>query len=152
MFRPRNFLLYWLPVMVWMVVIFTASADKASFQHSASVVEPFLRWLFPHVSFRTIHIAVVLARKCAHLTEYAILALLVWRAFRKPTPGDERPWRWFGAMEALWVAMFYAATDEFHQTFVPSREGCLRDVLIDSCGALIGLILLWALGRWRKRW
>ncbi|MDB6121150.1 MAG: VanZ family protein, partial [Pedosphaera sp.] len=37
-------------------------------------------------------------------------------------------------------------------TFIPSREGCLRDVLIDSSGAVVGLLLLWAFGRWRKFW
>ena len=40
------------------------------------------------------------------------------------------------ALAALWVAVLYAATDEFHQTFVPTREGCLRDVFIDSTGAI----------------
>jgi VanZ family protein len=56
------------------------------------------------------------------------------------------------AAEALWVAVFYAATDEFHQTFVPSREGCVRDVMIDSTGAIVGLLALWWFGRWRKFW
>ncbi len=44
-------------------------------------------------------------------------------------------WLWSEAVAALWLAALYAATDEFHQTFVPSREGCLRDVAIDSSGA-----------------
>jgi len=43
-----------------------------------------VRWLFPHASAETIHGAVGLVRKCAHLTEYAVLALLLWRALRKP--------------------------------------------------------------------
>jgi len=47
--------------------------------------------------------------------------------------------------------MFYAASDEFHQTFVPSREGCVRDVMIDTSGALAGLFALWLFGRLRKR-
>ena len=54
--------------------------------------------------------------------------------------------------DALLGAMFYATTDEFHQTFVPSREGCVRDVIIDSTGAAMGLFALWLLGRWRKYW
>ena len=135
-----------------MVLIFTASGDTASFQHSSRIIAPLLHWFLPGLSKDSVNLVVFSLRKCAHLTEYALLAFLVWRARRKPIPGDTRPWRWSEAAEALWVNVFYASTDEFHQTFVPSREGCLRDVMIDSSGALVGLVALWALGRWRKYW
>ena len=135
-----------------MVLIFSASGDAASFKHSSRIIEPLLRWLFPHLSAEGVDLVVTLVRKCAHLTEYAVLALLVWRARRQPFAGDPRPWQWSLAAEALWVAMFYATTDEFHQTFVPTREGCLRDVMIDSSGAVLGLFALWLIGRWRKYW
>lgn len=148
----RLFILYWLPILIWMVAIFSASGDRASFQHSSRILEPFLRWFLPNLSSEAINNIVFAIRKCAHLTEYAILALLVWRARRMPIWHDTRPWHWSVAGEALWVAMLYAATDEFHQTFIPSREGCVRDVLIDSSGAVAGLLLLWILGRWRKFW
>ena len=135
-----------------MVLIFSASGDSQSFPRSSRIIAPFLHWLLPNLSDASIKTVVVAARKCAHLTEYAILAFLVWRAARKPLWRDSRPWRWREALAALWVTMFYATTDEFHQTFIPSREGCVRDVLIDSSGAVIGLILLWLVGRWFKRW
>jgi VanZ family protein len=51
---------------------------------------------------------------------------------------------------ALGLAAPYAATDEFHQTFVPSRQGSVWDVLLDTGGACVGLIILWAIGRLRK--
>jgi VanZ family protein len=145
-------MLYWVPVIIWMVVVFSASGDHASFQHSSRIIGPLLHWLFPNLSAEATNNVVLAVRKCAHLNEYAVLALLVWRARRKPAWADTRPWRWSEAAEALWFAVLYAATDEFHQTFVPSREGCLRDVLIDSTGAVVALILLWLLGRWRKWW
>ncbi len=135
-----------------MCLIFTASGDAASFKHSSRIIEPLLRWLFPHASPHTVNLVVLCCRKCAHLTEYAVLAFLVWRARRKPFLGDRRPWRWSEAAEAIWANAFYATTDEFHQTFIPTREGCIRDVMIDSTGAVIGMLLLWALGRWRKWW
>lgn len=150
--RTWTFTVYWLPVLIWMVTIFGGSSDSGSFRHSSRILEPFLHWLFPNMSPDTFRLIVLIVRKIAHLTEYAILALLVWRAVRKPVWRDTREWCWSDAGVALWVAVLYAATDEFHQTFVPSREGCLRDVLIDSCGAIAGLLLLWALGRWRKFW
>jgi VanZ family protein len=150
--RLRSFAFYWLPVIIWMVLIFSASGDSASFKHSSRIIGPLLNWLFPNLSPETVILVVTAIRKCAHLTEFAILALLVWRARRKPVRGDTRPWLWSEAAEALWVAVFYASTDEFHQTFVPSREGCVRDVAIDSSGAVAGLFVLWILGRWRKLW
>ncbi|MDB6022709.1 MAG: putative rane protein [Pedosphaera sp.] len=135
-----------------MSLIFTASGDSGSFKRSSRIIGPVLHWLLPNVSPETEDLVITAVRKCAHLTEYAILAFLVWRAQRKPRWSDARPWLWSQAGAALWVAMFYAATDEFHQTFVPTREGCVRDVMIDSSGALAGLFALWLLGRLLKRW
>ncbi len=111
-----------------------------------------MRWLFPHMADADVNYVVFLVRKCAHLSEYAVLTMLVWRARRKQLQIAAHSWSWPAAIEALWVAVLYAATDEFHQTFVPSREGCLRDVIIDSSGAAAGLIFLWLVGRWRKLW
>jgi VanZ family protein len=150
--KTRNFVLYWLPVILWMVMIFGFSSDSHSFQHSSRILEPLLRWLLPNLSPDTRDAIVLVARKGAHLSVYAVLALLVWRAWRKPMRRDPRPWSWRDAGVALLVAALYAASDEFHQTFVPTRDGCVRDVLIDTCGAAAGLFLLWLLGRWRKHW
>jgi VanZ family protein len=135
-----------------MVLIFGFSSDSHSFQHSSRILEPLLRWLFPGMAQDTRNFVVFIARKCAHLTVYAVLALLVWRLRRKPVRHDPRPWSWREAGLALLVTALYAATDEYHQTFVPTRDGCVRDVFIDSCGAAAGLFLLWLLGRWRKHW
>ena len=65
-------------------------------------------------------------RKCAHLTEYAMLALLLWRAVRKPVKNDPRPWIWREARLALLLVVLYAASDEFHQLFVPSRDAAVH--------------------------
>ena len=135
-----------------MVVIFSGSADTASAQHTSRILGPLFDWLFPHISPDTRNLLVFGFRKCAHLTEFATLALLVWHALRKPLRRAPGPWLWSQAGETLWVAVFYASTDEFHQTFVPTREGCVRDVMIDSCGAIAGLLALWLLGRVVKWW
>jgi VanZ family protein len=87
-------------------------------------------------------------RKCAHLAEYALLALLCWLGLR---PKDQSPARsWRQAFKALLIVTLYAITDEYHQTFVPTREGSVWDVLIDMCGGSLGLIFLWVIGRWRR--
>ena len=152
MFRGRNLLIYWLPVLVWMSLIFTASGDTHSAQHSSRIIEPVLRWLFPHLGDGTIQQIVFLVRKCAHMAEYALLALLVWRALRRPVRRDRRPWRWSQAGFALLGTALYAGSDEIHQLFVPTREGKFADVMIDAAGAALALLALWLLGKWRKLW
>jgi len=134
-----------------MWVIFSASGDRMSFQHSSRLIGPLVRWVFPHLPDDTVHAIVVFVRKCAHLAEYAVLALLLWRALRKPPQPDAPPRRWSEAGLALALVALYAASDEFHQTFVPSRQGCLSDVLLDTAGGALGLLCLWAAVRWRQR-
>ena len=72
-------------------------------------------------------------RKAAHMTEYAILAMLLM--------GCDIGTVFFPAVTSWLIATVYAATDEFHQTFVPGRSGEIRDVCFDSAGALIGVFL-----------
>jgi VanZ family protein len=68
-------------------------------------------------------------RKAAHVTEYAVLGVLLWRAL-----GAELP--------ALAAAVGYAISDEIHQTFVRGRHGSPVDVAIDTAGVLLGLAVL----------
>lgn len=132
-----------------MVLIYSASGDRKSSQRSSRLIEPLLRWLFPDLTEDTVWLVVLLVRKCAHLTEFAILALLVWRALRVR---GERAWSWRLARNAWLLAVLYAASDELHQWFVPDRQASGWDVVIDATGAAAGLIGLWALGRWRRWW
>jgi len=134
-----SFLRYWLPLAIWMFVIFSASADAQSTARTSRFLEPFLRWFNPNISAESVDIVRLLIRKAAHMAEYALLAWLAWRAWRQPRRNDARPWSWRPAAAALGVAILYAATDEFHQTFVPNRTGSVKDVAIDTTGALLGL-------------
>lgn len=148
----RAFLKYWLPVLLWMALIFTASSDANSFARSSRILAPLLHWLFPQMRQDTVSLIVLIARKSAHLTEYAVLALLLWRAVRKPAKHQARPWNWPEARLALLSVALYAASDEFHQQFVPSRDSAVHDVFIDTAGGAAGLFVLWIIGRWRKHW
>lgn len=143
--KARSFLKYWLPVLLWMVVIFSASDDANSFRRSSRILAPLLRWLFPHLTEETVNHIVTFARKCAHLTVYAILAFLVWRALRQPAKGDPRPWSWREAGWAILLVAIYAVTDEFHQHFVPGREASVLDVLLDTSGGAAGMVFVWIL-------
>jgi VanZ family protein len=148
----RGFLKYWLPVLLWMALIFSASGDTHSFARSSRIVGPLLHWLFPHLPEDTVNIIVLIARKGMHLTEYAALALLFWRALRKPVKNDPRSWNWREARLVLLLVALYAASDELHQLFVASRDSNVHDVLIDTTGGAAGLLALWLWGRRRKYW
>jgi VanZ family protein len=147
-FRP--FFKYWLPVLLWMALIFTASSDTHSEQRSSRLIEPLLHWLFPHMPQKEIEEIHFLCRKCAHLTEYAVLALLLWRALHA-TKNELPQWSWPKVGGTLLLVFLYAATDEFHQSFVPTRTPMVRDVFIDTAGGALGLLALWFLRRWRRR-
>jgi VanZ family protein len=148
----RAFLKYWLPALIWMALIFSASSDSHSYEHSSRLIAPLLHWLFPQMPETRVDAIVYFTRKCAHLTEYAVLALLLWRAVRRPMKNDPRPWVWPEAGLALAIVFLYAASDEFHQIFVPTRTAQVSDVFIDTAGGAASLLALWMIGRWRKHW
>ena len=76
-------------------------------------------------------------RKAAHMTEYAILGLLSFAFYRGILKKEKRQF-----LVALLTAAVYAATDEFHQYFIPGRSAEVMDVCIDTLGASIGLAIL----------
>jgi len=135
---PR-FVGYWMPVLVWMLLIFIGSTDVLSTEHTSRFLVPFLRWLNPHISLAAINAIQLAIRKLGHLIEYAILAVLFWRALRDVTNLGTKMLLLF---IAIWfVCGIFAVSDEFHQSFVASRTASPHDVLIDICGALIGIVL-----------
>jgi VanZ family protein len=129
----------WLPMLNWLAEIFVGSTSVMSAEHTSRYIVPFLLWLKPGMSPAAIWKILVVARKCAHVTEYAVLALLLWRAFRNVQVLRTKTLMVFGAV-LLGCALF-AASDEFHQTFVKSRTPSVRDVLLDVTGALLGLLI-----------
>jgi VanZ family protein len=145
----RCFLKNWLPVLVWLGVIFLGSTDLMSAEHTSRFIVPFLRWLKPDISPETLASIHFIIRKAAHLSEYAVLALVLLRAVIYMTNLRR-------AMSILcvsvWVAcVSVAAVDEFHQAFVRSRGASVRDIMIDSAGAILGLLVgaIFGLGRAR---
>jgi VanZ family protein len=128
-----------------MIFIFIGSTDLLSAEHTSRFIGPFLRWFAPDVSAAAVASVQLVVRKCAHLSEYAILAALLFRAFRQRQPRVRR------ALAISFVlAAVYAALDEFHQSYVASRTGSPWDVLIDCAGALAGLLIYRRMVRDRK--
>jgi VanZ family protein len=134
-----RFVKYWLPLLLWLGVIFFGSTDLMSAEHTSRFIVPFLRWLKPDISPETLASIHFIVRKCAHLGEYAILPLLLLRAAIFTTNLK----RSLAILYvSVWVAcLFVATTDEFHQTFVASRSALATDIMIDSGGAILGLLI-----------
>jgi VanZ family protein len=135
----KSFLKYWLPVAIWLGVIYFNSTDYMSAEHTSRIIEPLLRWLRPGISPEAIEQVQFFVRKSAHLIEYAILTMLLWRVIVRGTNPERK-------MALLSVNVWLAATligacDEYHQSFVPSRGAAWGDVLIDSGGAIFGLLV-----------
>jgi VanZ family protein len=127
----------WLPLIVWMVVIFFFSTDTFSADNTGGIIKNILRSLFPSMSISQLHFWHGVIRKAGHVTEYAILGWLAWRAF------VVQPWA--GLKPKLFAAAFvlvFALTDEFHQMFVASRTSSLVDVGYDFMGGFITLMML----------
>jgi VanZ family protein len=132
----REIVKAWLPVVLWMALMFFGSTDLMSAEQTSRFVTPFLRWLQPGISADAIAHVHFLVRKTAHLTEYAMLAGLLFRALRG--------WIgrfWLRAAAAFAPTLAIAAADEFHQSFVPSRTPSLGDVFIDYAGAVVGIVI-----------
>jgi VanZ family protein len=135
---PPPVLRAWLAVAACTTVIFVFSGDEFSAANTSRILEPILRWLFPDIAPATmaaIHMAV---RKGAHLTEYGLLGLLAARALRLTLAISTAR----AALLSLALVLAVSATDEFHQSFLPSRTGVISDVGIDLTGGALGVWLL----------
>jgi len=127
------------PLIIWAVLIFIGSSNLLSGSHTSMFLVRPLRWFFPHASDATLQTIHLLIRKAGHVVEYAVLAWLAARAFRSSSRELlRRHWFWI----SLLLVIFYSLTDEFHQSFVPSRGASLHDSLIDSVGGLAALMVL----------
>ena len=131
-----------------MAVIFSASTQLGAPANTSHFFRPLLHWLFPAISeaaFDRLHYTI---RKSAHFVEYGVLGVLIWRLlYRDPAFGLISPRRRF--FLALLCCMLYASTDEFHQSFVPTRQPAVHDVLLDTCGAGVGALAAWGFRKLR---
>lgn len=126
---------HWLPPVVWMAVMFTLSSDFGSATETGTFLFPLLRWLLPWATADALDTIHLLLRKSGHVTEYAILAGLWYRAFRRGRGATAAA----SAALALAISVGWAALDEWHQSFVPSRTASAADVVLDGASAAVAL-------------
>jgi VanZ family protein len=136
--RPSS----WIPPVAWMAVIMVLSSEWFSGAHTGPVLIGLLASVAPWLTAADLSSLHGGSRKLAHFIEYAILALLWFRALvrDRTLPGG------LAALGAFGICVAWATIDETHQLFVSSRTGSARDVAIDAAGSLTALAVA------RERW
>ena len=160
-------LLLWILLLGWMAVIFLFSAQdaEASSSLSSGFLHRFILIFLPEQATgneELVHTLGFLIRKAAHMTEYAILAILAFAQLRQyfPAyvskkqewqPGSCRHHPFFQILLTICFIFLYACTDEFHQRFIDGRSGQFTDVCIDTLGGLCGCLLFLLCSRLLRR-
>lgn len=163
-------ILFWTLLLCWMAVIFLFSAQDAdaSSRLSSGFLHRFVLAFLPEKAAENqalVHTLEFLLRKAAHMTEYAILAVIASALLRQYKPAG-LPAEALGTAENAIVLLhrpsfqlflvccfvfLYACTDEFHQLFISGRSGQFRDVLIDTSGGLLGGLFFLLCSRCQKK-
>lgn len=130
---------YWIPAILVAILISIFSTRYFTVEQTGRIIFPVLHWVFPWASHRALHLMHVGIRKSAHVTEFGIFSITVFRWVRAGRSG----WRFNWALATLVIAVLYAALDEYHQSFVPLRHATPRDVAIDTFGALLAQSVVW---------
>jgi VanZ family protein len=142
---------------VWLVIIRLESTDYASSTATFGLLYKVFTLIFGRVDPRLLVVLNEVLRKSGHLIGYAILSLLVFLALKHTHRDRLKPllqrtwgsffrdtWQFDWAMIAVLFTLMTAALDEIHQTFLSSRTGRWQDVAIDTSGALMMQLLLYA--------
>ena len=143
----------WLFFCGWVLLIIWFSAQPAIESKGMSgmvvqVLVDMLTTLLPgtlsakeqHLLLQNLH---GLVRKVAHGFNYFVLGCLAYQAFSSHSRSRKKAWL---VAAAMFFCVAFAVLDELHQVYVPGRSGELRDVVIDSGGALTGILLCWGYG------
>ena len=149
-FRARGWRVLFLLLTVLLAgVIFYMSSEPAteSSERSTTIaaeilplVHPAFETLPPEEQKAMLSSADHILRKTAHFCVYGVLGVLLLLyslCFAAKPPAH--------MLRALLAATVYAASDEIHQAFVPGRGSAVTDVLLDSAGALCGILFIWLL-------
>jgi VanZ family protein len=126
----RGRLFRYAPLFLWTLVVLGLSTGQASMSETSLIIGPILKFLFPAAPDETIAAYHGFIRKCAHFTEYAILAALAVRAFAGSASFPKR----HPFLASLVLVVLVAGIDEFNQSLNQARTGSIRDVMLDCLG------------------
>lgn len=114
-------------IVLWMIFIFIMSSFDGN--ESASQSNFIVNLISQICNINNIQLLSLIVRKTAHFMEYLILGILVYNYIQK------------GNLSTV-ICLLYAISDEAHQIIIPGRSFQIRDILIDICGVIIGIIIL----------
>ncbi len=147
----------WWPVAAWLVVIRLESSDYASSTNTLGLMHRIAVAIFGPINPQLLFTLNAILRKSGHFIGYAVLSLLVFLALKRTHHDRLKPLlqrRWGGFLRDSWqlewavIAVLFtlitATSDEIHQTFIASRTGTWHDVALDTAGALLMQVLLYA--------
>jgi VanZ family protein len=140
----KRILRVWLPPAIWLAVITVESTNLGSSEHTSRILYPIFHFLFgmDPARFAVWH---VLLRKTGHFVGYFTLSVLLFRSWRASFPRLSTRWCLQWATLAFLCTSLVATLDEWHQTFLPSRTGTVRDVILDSTAGFVAQIALFAI-------
>lgn len=134
---------YGILTILWVMVIFSFSLQtgEESGGMSLALLVRGLGLLFPKlVETMNVDLWHLLLRKCAHFAEYFILGVLSWGTVKELKWGEKRFW-------IIGFCVSIAILDETLQCFISGRVGSVWDTLLDSTGALAGILILYFISR-----
>jgi VanZ family protein len=141
----RNLLKAWIAAILWLIVIAIESSAMLSAHNTSRILYPLLHYIFG-LDWERFHVWHFYIRKSGHVIGYGTLSILLFRAWRAtlPAPGN-LSWTMRWANISIMGTALVASLDEWHQTFIPSRTGSVRDVVLDTCAGIAAqvLVLLW---------
>jgi VanZ family protein len=133
------FIKYWIPVIIFLGIIFWMSGARFTFGHTSEFIFPILYSLFPGLSPEDASVILGWIRAFAHIIEYFLLGFLLSRAF----PGNYFKISGFKKCIIIIILLtFFALGDELHQSFVPSRNASPLDVGFDLIGGFLSQIII----------
>jgi VanZ family protein len=128
---------YWLPVLVWLFVIFFFSTDRFSSGNTSRILFPVLTFFFPRLSIQEFEIWHHVIRKCAHVMAYFLLSTLTYRCLK-----HERIDLVQARLTTMSFILVVAILDEVHQGMTAYRTPSPLDVGYDCLGAVWALLLI----------
>jgi VanZ family protein len=135
------------PVFLWIAVIFYLSSDSGSLSQTSRFIRPIVLFFFPDISEASLQIVHGVIRKCAHVFEYGVLALLILRAMW--TSHFETLRRFKYVIPVVFVVVI-ASIDEYNQSLSTTRSGTIQDVLLDTAGGIFAVTIVWLFLRRRQ--
>jgi VanZ family protein len=136
----------WLPSAIWVAVIVAESTNLGSSEHTSRILYPIFRFLFEMDPAR-FAVWNALLRKTGHFVGYFTLSVLLFRSWRATFPRLSTRWCLQWATLAFLCTSLVAILDEWHQSFLLSRTGTFRDVILDGSAGFVAQITLFAILR-----